>query len=139
MRIYRGEINVKTSGEGDLVDLNGKIEEQVKRSGVREGVLHLFAVGSTVALTTIEYEEGLKEDLFNALERVAPRNAEYKHHLKWGDYNGHSHVRASIIGPSISIPIGEGRPILGTWQQVVLVELDTRPRTRKIITTIIGE
>ena len=111
----------------------------MKRSGVREGVLHLFAVGSTVALTTIEYEEGLREDLFNALERVAPRNAEYKHHLKWGDYNGHSHVRASIIGPSISIPIGEGRPILGTWQQVVLVELDTRPRTRKIITTIIGE
>ncbi len=139
MRIYRGEINVKTSGEGDLVDLNGKIEEQVKRSGVREGVLHLFAVGSTVALTTIEYEEGLREDLFNVLERVAPRNAEYKHHLRWGDYNGHSHVRASIIGPSISIPIGEGRPILGTWQQVVLVELDTRPRTRKIITTIIGE
>jgi len=139
MRIYRGEINVKTSGEGDLVDLNGKIEEQVKRSGVREGVLHLFAVGSTVALTTIEYEEGLREDLFNVLERVAPRNAEYKHHLRWGDYNGHSHVRASIIGPSISIPIGEGRPILGTWQQVVLVELDTRPRSRKIITTIIGE
>ena len=111
----------------------------MKRSGVREGVLHLFAVGSTVALTTIEYEEGLREDLFNVLERVAPRNAEYKHHLRWGDYNGHSHVRASIIGPSISIPIGEGRPILGTWQQVVLVELDTRPRTRKIITTIIGE
>ncbi|MCL7382973.1 MAG: secondary thiamine-phosphate synthase enzyme YjbQ [Thaumarchaeota archaeon] len=139
MKIYRGEINVKTSGEGDLVNLNGKIEEQVKKSGVREGILHLFAVGSTVALTTIEYEEGLREDLFNVLERVAPRNAEYKHHLRWGDYNGHSHVRASIIGPSISIPIGEGRPILGTWQQVVLVELDTRPRSRKIIATIIGE
>ena len=139
MKIYRGEINVKTSGEGDLVNLNGKIEEQVKKSGVREGILHLFAVGSTVALTTIEYEEGLREDLFNVLERVAPRNVEYKHHLRWGDYNGHSHVRASIIGPSISIPIGEGRPILGTWQQVVLVELDTRPRSRKIIATIIGE
>jgi secondary thiamine-phosphate synthase enzyme len=139
MKIYRGEINVKTSGEGDLVNLNGKIEEQVKKSGVREGILHLFAVGSTVALTTIEYEEGLREDLFNVLERVAPRNAEYKHHLRWGDYNGHSHVRASIIGPSISIPVGEGRPILGTWQQVVLVELDTRPRSRKIIATIIGE
>jgi secondary thiamine-phosphate synthase enzyme len=139
MKIYRGEINVKTSGEGDLVNLNGNIEEQVKKSGVREGILHLFAVGSTVALTTIEYEEGLREDLFNVLERVAPRNAEYKHHLRWGDYNGHSHVRASIIGPSISIPIGEGRPILGTWQQVVLVELDTRPRSRKIIATIIGE
>jgi secondary thiamine-phosphate synthase enzyme len=139
MKVYRGEINVKTSGEGDLIDLNGKIEEQIKKSGVKEGVLHLFAVGSTVALTTIEYEEGLREDLFNVLERVAPRNAEYKHHLRWGDYNGHSHVRASIIGPSISIPIGEGRPILGTWQQVVLVELDTRPRSRKIIATIIGE
>jgi len=139
MKVYRGEINVKTSGEGDLVNLNGKIEEQVKKSGIKEGVLHLFAIGSTVALTTIEYEDGLREDLFNVLERVAPRNAAYKHHLKWGDYNGHSHVRASIIGPSISIPIGGGRPILGTWQQVVLVELDIRPRSRKIIATIIGE
>lgn len=139
MRIYRGEINVKTSGEGDLVNLNGKIEEQVKKSGIREGVLHLFAIGSTVALTTIEYEDGLREDLFNVLERVAPRNAEYKHHLRWGDYNGHSHVRASIIGPSISIPIGDGKPVLGAWQQVVLVELDTRARSRKIIATIIGE
>ncbi len=139
MKVYRGEINVKTSGEGDLVNLNGKIEEQIKKSGIKEGILHLFAVGSTVALTTIEYEEGLKEDLFNVLERVAPRNAEYKHHLKWGDYNGHSHVRASIIGPSISIPIGDGRPIIGTWQQVILVELDTRARSRKIIATIIGE
>ncbi len=139
MRVYRGEINVKTSGEGDIVDLNGKIEEQVNRSGVRNGVLHLFAIGSTVGLTTIEYEEGLIEDLFNAFERIAPRNAEYKHHLRWGDYNGHSHVRASILGPSISIPIGEGKPILGTWQQVVLVELDTRPRNRKVVVTVIGE
>lgn len=139
MKVYRGEINVKTSGEGDLIDLNGKIEEQIKKSGVKEGVLHLFAVGSTVALTTIEYEEGLREDLFNVLERVAPRNAEYRHHLRWGDYNGHSHVRASIIGPSISIPIGDGKPILGTWQQVVLVELDTRPRSRKIVASVIGE
>ncbi|MEM2016754.1 MAG: secondary thiamine-phosphate synthase enzyme YjbQ [Nitrososphaerota archaeon] len=137
--MYRGEINVKTYGEGDLVDLNGKLEEQVKKSGVREGIVHVFVVGSTAALTTIEYEEGLKEDLFNILERIAPRDIDYKHHLRWGDYNGHSHVRASIIGPSISIPIGDGKLLLGTWQQVVLVELDTRPRFRKIITMIIGE
>jgi len=137
--LYRGEINVKTYGEGDLVDLNGKLEEQVKKSGVREGIVHVFVVGSTAALTTIEYEEGLKEDLFNILERIAPRDIDYKHHLRWGDYNGHSHVRASIIGPSISIPIGDGKLLLGTWQQVVLVELDTRPRFRKIITMIIGE
>lgn len=139
MKLYRGEINVKTSGEGDLVDLNGKIEEHINKSGIKEGVIDLFVVGSTAALTTIEYEEGLREDLFNVLERIAPRNLEYKHHLRWGDYNGHSHVRASIIGPSISIPIGGGKPLLGTWQQVVLVELDTRPRSRKIVTTIIGE
>ncbi|MEM2331903.1 MAG: secondary thiamine-phosphate synthase enzyme YjbQ [Nitrososphaerota archaeon] len=137
--MYRGEINVKTYGEGDLVDLNGKLEEQVKKSGVREGIVHVFVVGSTAALTTIEYEEGLKEDLFNILERIAPRDIDYKHHLRWGDYNGHSHARASIIGPSISIPIGDGKLLLGTWQQVVLVELDTRPRFRKIITMIIGE
>lgn len=137
--MYREEINFKTSGEGDLVNLNGKIEEQIKKSGVKEGIINLFVVGSTAALTTIEYEEGLKEDLFNILERIAPRGIEYKHHLRWGDYNGHSHIRASIIGPSISIPIGDGKPLLGTWQQVVLVELDTRPRSRKIIMTIIGE
>lgn len=139
MKVYRGEINVKTSGEGDIVNLNGRIEEQVSKSGVKNGVLHLFAIGSTVGLTTMEYEEGLIEDLFNAFERIAPRNAEYKHHLRWGDYNGHSHVRASILGPSISIPVGEGKPILGTWQQVVLVELDTRPRNRKVVVTVIGE
>ncbi|MEM2547231.1 MAG: YjbQ family protein, partial [Nitrososphaerota archaeon] len=91
--MYRGEINVKTYGEGDLVDLNGKLEEQVKKSGVREGIVHVFVVGSTAALTTIEYEEGLKEDLFNILERIAPRDIDYKHHLRWGDYNGHSHAR----------------------------------------------
>ncbi|MCS7125996.1 MAG: secondary thiamine-phosphate synthase enzyme YjbQ [Aigarchaeota archaeon] len=139
IKIYRGEIEVRTSREGDIVNLEKYLVEHLAKSGINNGVLHLFVTGSTAALTTIEYESGLREDLMNSLERIAPRDAEYKHHLRWGDDNGHSHVRASIIGPSISIPVENGRPLLGTWQQVVLVELDTRPRSRKIVTTIIGE
>lgn len=138
-KIFRSEIDVKTNREGDVIDLSRYLVEQIEKSGIDQGIMHLFVLGSTAALTTIEYEPGLKEDLINALEKMVPRDANYKHHLRWGDYNGHSHIRASLIGPSISIPIEDGKPLLGTWQQVVLIELDTRPRSRKIITTIIGE
>lgn len=139
MRVYQEEIVVKTRGEGDIRDISGALKRLVEKSGVGEGVAHLFVVGSTAALTTMEYEPGLMEDLPAALERVAPRDAEYKHHLRWGDYNGHSHVRASLIGPSITVPVRGGEPVLGTWQQVVLLELDVRPRTRRIAVTVMGE
>ena len=139
MRVYQEEIVVKSRGETDIIDISGRVGEVVSRSGIRAGTAHIFVVGSTAAITTIEYEPGLKEDLPAALERIAPKNAEYKHHLRWGDYNGHSHVRASILGPSLTVPVRDGEPVLGTWQQIILVELDVRPRTRRIVVTVTGE
>ncbi|MEM0329110.1 MAG: secondary thiamine-phosphate synthase enzyme YjbQ [Nitrososphaerota archaeon] len=139
MVVHQEEITFRTRGEGDVVDITSEVENVVKRSGVRNGVVHVFAVGSTAAVSTIEYEPGLKEDLMTALERVAPKNAEYKHHLRWGDYNGHSHVRAAMIGPSLEVPVRGGELVLGTWQQIVFIELDVRARSRRIVVTVMGE
>jgi len=136
---YTGEIVVRTRGENDVVDITDKVESYVARSGVKNGVAHHYVIGSTAALTTIEYEPGLIEYIRNALERIAPRNAYYKHHERWGDDNGHSHIRASIIGPSLCIPIREGSLTTGTWQQLILLELDTRARERRILVTVIGD
>ncbi len=139
MRVFQEEVQVRSKGEGDIIDISERVRRVVERSGIRVGVAQVFVVGSTAAVTTMEYEPGLVEDLPQALERIAPRDAEYKHHLRWGDYNGHSHVRASIIGPSLMIPVRDGEPVLGTWQQVILVELDVRPRNRRIVVTVMGE
>ncbi len=137
--MFQEEVQVRSKGEGDIIDISERVRRVVERSGIRVGVAQVFVVGSTAAVTTMEYEPGLVEDLPQALERIAPRDAEYKHHLRWGDYNGHSHVRASIIGPSLMIPVRDGEPVLGTWQQVILVELDVRPRNRRIVVTVMGE
>jgi secondary thiamine-phosphate synthase enzyme len=139
MVVYQEEVSFRTRGEGDVVDITGEVERVVERSGVRSGAAHIFAIGSTAAVSTIEYEPGLKEDLLAALERVAPRDAEYKHHLRWGDYNGHSHVRATIIGSSLEVPVRGGELVLGTWQQIVFIELDVRARSRRVVITVMGE
>jgi len=133
------EIRVQTRAECDIVDLTDKVQEAVGSSGLKDGVVTVFVVGSTAAITTIEYEPGLLQDLPAALERVAPKNAEYKHEERWYDGNGHSHVRASILGPGLVVPFKDGRLCLGTWQQIVLVELDIRARSRTIVLQIIGE
>jgi secondary thiamine-phosphate synthase enzyme len=99
----------------------------------------LFVVGSTAALTTIEYEDGAVNDLSRAIDRIAPREMEYEHHLRWGDDNGHSHVRAALLGPSLNVPFVGGRLTLGTWQQIILIDFDTRPRQREIVAQIMGE
>ena len=139
MAVYREEIRVKTAREGDIVDITDLVENVVKRSGISDGVVHVFAIGSTAAISTMEYEPGLKQDLPEILERIAPKNIEYKHHLRWGDYNGHSHIRATILGPSLTVPIKDGRLILGTWQQIIFIELDVRARNRRIMVTVMGE
>ncbi len=139
MSVYQEEVDVKTGGEGDILDITDLVENVVRKSGIKNGVVHVFAIGSTAAISTMEYEPGLKRDLPEALERIAPKNAEYKHHLRWGDYNGHSHVRATILGPSLSVPVRDGRLILGTWQQIILIELDVRARSRRIMVTVMGE
>ncbi|MGC8832018.1 MAG: secondary thiamine-phosphate synthase enzyme YjbQ [Thermoproteota archaeon] len=137
--VVETELGVKTRGELDIVDITGEIEKIVSKTGVKNGIANVFVPGSTGAVTTIEYEPGLLKDFPNALERLAPRSAEYEHEKAWHDGNGHSHVRASIIGPSITIPIKDGALRLGTWQQVVFVELDVRPRSRRLVVTCIGE
>jgi len=136
---YQEEFELRTKGENDIVDITDIVKRIVDRSGIRNGLVNVFVPGSTGAITTMEYEPGLKKDLAKALERIAPSDIYYFHHERWGDDNGRSHVKASIVGPSITIPLHNGKLILGTWQQVVFLELDTRPRTRRIIVTILGE
>ncbi|RLG10151.1 MAG: YjbQ family protein [Thaumarchaeota archaeon] len=139
MAVYQEEVGIKTAGEGDIVDITGLVEAVVRRSGISDGVAHVFAIGSTAAISTMEYEPGLKRDLPEILERIAPKDLEYRHHLRWGDYNGHSHVRATILGPSLSVPVRGGRLVLGTWQQIIFIELDVRARSRRIMVTVMGE
>ena len=139
MPFYQEEIKIETKGENDFVDITPLVIEVVKRSGIRNGLVNVFVPGSTAAITTMEYEPGLKKDLALALGRIAPPEMYYYHHERWGDDNGRSHVKASIIGPSLTVPLVNGRLILGTWQQIVFLELDTRPRSRRIIVTIVGE
>jgi secondary thiamine-phosphate synthase enzyme len=133
-------IRRRTSGNGQILDLTDEIQEVVRASGVRTGQAAAMVVGSTAALTTLEFEPGLVEhDVKAALERIAPEAARYVHEETWHDDNGHSHVRAALIGPTLALPIVDGRVPLGTWQQVVLVDLDTRPRERTVVLTIVGE
>jgi secondary thiamine-phosphate synthase enzyme len=138
--MYRTVIAIDTRGEGDVVNLTGEVEKAVKESGIGEGIVNLFITGSTAALTTIEYEPGVLSDLKRSLAVLAPSDIPYAHDGKWGDGNGRSHVKAAIVGPSLTIPVGKGLLDCGTWQQIVLLELDTRPsRHRTITCTILGE
>ncbi len=133
------EINLETKGENNIIDITRKVEEKIEASGTKNGLVNIFVPGSTGAVTTIEYEPGLLKDLPAALERIAPSNIYYAHEETWHDGNGKSHVKASIIGPSLTIPIKDGKLVLGTWQQVVFLELDVRPRRRSLVVTILGD
>jgi secondary thiamine-phosphate synthase enzyme len=139
MTVITMTIQVQSAGEGDLINLTEQITKIVEQSKIFDGIATVFISGSTAAVTTIEYEPGLKLDFPEMLSRVAPRNIEYEHDNTWHDGNGHSHVRASLIGPSLTIPFKNHRLLLGTWQQIVLIEMDTRPRRRSIITQVMGE
>nr|MDO8098880.1 secondary thiamine-phosphate synthase enzyme YjbQ [Candidatus Njordarchaeota archaeon] len=139
MNVVTDIIHVESRGETDIIDITQAVEGTIKKSKLQDGVVTLFVPGSTGALTTIEYENGLLQDIPAALERVAPKNVLYEHEKRWHDGNGHSHVRASIIGPSISVPFVEGKLTLGKWQQLVFIELDTRSRSRGLIAQVIGK
>jgi len=139
LRVETAYLEVRSRGEGDVIDLTAQLQEVLAQAGLKNGVLTLFVPGSTGAVTTIEYEPGLVIDIRNTLERIAPKGAVYEHEKRWHDGNGHSHVRASLIGPSLSIPFIDGRLTLGTWQQVIFIELDIRPRHRKLIVQMMGE
>ena len=130
---------VSTTGQGDVHDVTSAAVAAVAESRFRAGIVTVFVVGSTAGITTLEFESGVIGDLGRALEGVAPRNGEYEHHLRWRDDNGSSHVRAALIGPSVTIPFVDGQLMLGTWQQIALVELDTRGRSREVVIQVMGE
>ena len=130
---------VDSRGGGEIHDLTSDVLECVQRSGITEGTASLFVPGSTAGLTTIEYEPGVVRDLQVCFDRLVPREIDYAHEQAWHDGNGHSHVRAALLGPSLVLPVRDGRPLLGTWQQVVLVDFDNRPRMRNWSVTVIGE
>jgi secondary thiamine-phosphate synthase enzyme len=130
---------VATRGDGHIVDLTREVSEAVRSSGVESGIATIFVTGSTAGITTIEFEPGLVHDLTAAFERLYPRAMEYRHHERWGDDNGHSHVRASMLGPSLVVPVVDRELSLGTWQQIVLVDFDTRPRTREYVVQVMGD
>jgi len=130
---------IQTEGDGQVVDLTSHVLEYVERSGIRDGLVSVFVPGSTAGLTTIEYEPGVVRDLRDCFDRLVPRGLDYAHERAWHDGNGHSHVRAALLGPSLLLPVRDGRPVLGTWQQVVLVDFDNKPRRRNWTATLIGE
>ncbi|HET7294123.1 MAG TPA: secondary thiamine-phosphate synthase enzyme YjbQ [Vicinamibacteria bacterium] len=132
-------MSVETRGESHMLDLTGEVQALVRRHRFVEGQALVFVSGSTAALTTIEYEPGLIEDLPDLFERIAPRGIPYKHEDTWHDGNGHSHVRASLLGPSLAVPFAGGKLLTGTWQQIVLVDFDNRPRRREVVVQLSGE
>ena len=139
MVVVTKTIQVRSKGQDDIIDITEQTSKAVKDSKLKDGIVTVFVSGSTAAVTTIEYEPGLKQDFPKMLSRIAPKDMEYEHQKMWHDGNGHSHVRASLVGPSLTIPFKEGDLMLGTWQQIVLLEMDTRQRDRKVILQIVGE
>lgn len=139
MTVYTDYISLSTRGNTDIKDITSKVESIVKKSKVQNGMVLVFVPGSTASITTIEYEPGLLQDFPALMERIAPKNIEYEHHKRWHDGNGHSHVRAALMGPSLVVPVINGSLALGTWQQIVFVDFDNRPRNRKIIVQVQGE
>jgi secondary thiamine-phosphate synthase enzyme len=133
------KISVQTKGEYDIVDITPEVKQQVADTGINSGTATLFVAGSTAGISTIEFESGLLSDFQNMWERTIPRNIPYDHDQRWGDGNGYSHVRASLLGASLVIPFADKKLTLGTWQQIVLVDFDNRPRSRQIILQIMGE
>mgnify|MGYP000288941285 CR=1 FL=1 len=131
-------LEVTTSADTDILDLTPRVQEEVQAIGVTRGLVHLFIPGSTAALTTIEYETGVVNDLRRAIERLFPRDIPYEHDRRWGDGNGYAHVRAAFLKPGLTIPLADGRLSLGTWQQIVLLDFDNRPRRRRILGQVMG-
>lgn len=131
--------HVSTNGQGDAHDVTHVVARAVAESGMRAGTVTVFVVGSTAGVTTIEFESGAIHDLNGVFEELAPRDGEYQHHLRWGDDNGSSHVRAALLGPSVTIPFRDRELMLGQWQQIAVLEFDTRPRRREIVIQILGQ
>ncbi len=130
---------LRTKGFSDIHDVTPKVKDVLRKAKLSDGIITVFVPGSTAGVTTIEYESGAIEDLKKAIERMAPQEIHYDHDARWGDGNGFAHVRAALLGPSLSIPVIRGELQLGTWQQIVLIDFDNRPRTREVVVQAIGE
>ena len=137
--VVNTRIGVRTNGDCDIIDITREVARKVQEADVRDGTVTIFVAGSTGGLTTIEYEGGVLGDLRAMWDRIVPREIAYRHDAAWGDGNGHSHVRASLLGPSLVVPFVSKRMTLGTWQQIVLVDFDNRPRSREVVIQIMGE
>lgn len=133
------KFKISTKGFNDIIDITSRVLEVVRKSKIREGICLISSPGSTCAITTIEYESGLIEDLKRVLERIAPMSEDYEHCKKWGDCNGYAHIRSALLKPFLALPIENGKLVLGTWQQIVLIDFDNRPREREIIVKVIGK
>ena len=139
MLIHTAKLVEQTRGHCDIIDITNKVKDEIERQKIRRGLATLFVSGSTASLTTIEYESGVLKDLQELLEKLIPSDRKYHHDDRWSDDNGYSHLRASLLGPSLQVPIDDGRMLLGTWQQIVLLDFDNRPRTREIVVQIMGD
>jgi secondary thiamine-phosphate synthase enzyme len=139
MHVVTKVVQLRSSKENDIIDITKQTSDALRESGLKNGIINVFVAGSTAAITTIEYEPGLRHDFPKMLSRIAPKDIQYRHDETWHDGNGHSHVRASLVGPSLTVPFSNGVLILGTWQQIVMLEMDTRPRERVLTIQILGE
>jgi secondary thiamine-phosphate synthase enzyme len=139
MRVHTVREHVRTQGDSEISDITALAEQALGKSGLKDGILNVFIPGSTAGVTTIEFESGAVHDLRAAIERLAPKSIRYEHDQRWGDGNGYSHVRAALLKAGLAIPVQQGRLLLGTWQQIVLVDFDNRPRSREIIFQLVGE
>ncbi|MEE8452383.1 MAG: secondary thiamine-phosphate synthase enzyme YjbQ [Thermoguttaceae bacterium] len=137
--VHQQQITFRTDGHRDMHDLTGEVARIVDASGIHTGVAQVFSVGSTSAVSVVEFEPGLQRDVPEVLDRLMPPSREYGHELAWHDGNGHSHLQATLMGPSLAVPVTEGRLVLGTWQQVFHLECDIKPRERTVVVTVMGE
>lgn len=139
MSVYSAEINIDTRGNDDIHDLTKAVAGHVEKSGLRSGLANVFVIGSTAAVTTIENESGLRGDIKELMEELIPSSRDWRHNSTWDEGNGHAHLRASIIGPSLTVPFINGKMTLGTWQQIVFIDSDVKPRSRRIVVQVVGE
>ena len=139
MATFQTDFRILTRGRCDVLDITPQVSSAISASGIQTGIASISGVGSTLGITTLEFEPGCVSDLKRALEKIAPSNTDYAHNARWGDENGYAHLRSALMGTAKSFPVAKGRVLIGTWQQVVLCDFDDRPRDRQVVVTVVGE